>query len=58
MFEIFYKDDKPENVQSVLDAIFFDETLLAEVKGDLTLVKTNGKYPDVTITWTSSRKPG
>ena len=42
------------NVQAVLDAIFFDETLLGEVKGNMTLVQTNGKYPDVKIEWSSS----
>ena len=42
------------NVQAVLDAIFFDETLLGEVKGNMTLVQTNGKYPDVKIEWASS----
>ncbi len=42
------------NVQAVLDSIFFDETLLAEVKGNLVLVQQNGKYPDVKIEWTSS----
>lgn len=42
------------NVQAVLDSIFFDETLLSEVKGNMTLVQTNGKYPDVLIEWASS----
>ena len=42
------------NVQAVLDSIFFDETLLAELKWNLTLVKKNGKYPDVKIEWSSS----
>lgn len=42
------------NVQAVLDSIFFDETLLSEVKGNMTLVQTNGKYPDVKIEWASS----
>lgn len=42
------------NVNAVLESIFFDETLLSEVKGNMTLVQTNGKYPEVKIEWTSS----
>ena len=48
------KEQHQANVQAVLDSIFFDETLLSEVKGNMTLVQQNGKYPDVAITWTSS----
>lgn len=44
------------NVQAVLDSIFFDETLLSEVKGNMTLVQSNGKYPDVKIEWASSEE--
>ena len=42
------------NVNAVLESIFFDETLLSEVKGNMTLVQANGKYPEVKIEWTSS----
>lgn len=52
------KDDKElhqENVNAVLKAIFFDETLLGEVKKDLTFIQQNGKYPDVKISWTSDQ---
>ena len=42
------------NVQAVLDAIFFDETLLGEVKGNMNLVQTTQRYPDVKIEWASS----
>lgn len=42
------------NVNAVLDGIFFDDTQISEVKGNLALVQSNKKYPDVVITWTSS----
>ena len=42
------------NVNAVLDGIFFDDTQISEVKGNLALVQSNTKYPDVVITWTSS----
>ena len=42
------------NVNAVLDGIFFDDTQISEVKGNLALVQSNAKYPDVVITWTSS----
>ena len=48
------KEQHQANVNAVLDSIFFDETLLSEVKGKMTLVQSNGKYPDVKIEWNSS----
>ncbi len=52
------KDDEKEqhqaNVNAVLDMIFFDQTQLDEVKGNLTFVNKNGKYPDVAISWTTT----
>ena len=48
------KEQHQANVNAVLDSIFFDETLLSEVKGNVTFVQQNGKYPDVKIEWTTS----
>ena len=47
------KEQHQTNVQAVLDSIFFDETLLSEVKGNMTLVQANGKYPDVVASFCS-----
>lgn len=48
------KEQHQANVNAVLDSIIFDETLLSEVKGNLTFVQKNNKYPDVKIEWTTS----
>lgn len=48
------KEQHQANVNAVLDSIFFDETLLSEVKGNLTFVQQNNKHPDVKIEWTTS----
>lgn len=42
------------NVNAVLDGIFFDDTQISELKGNLALVQSNAKYPEVKIEWTSS----
>ncbi len=48
------KEQHQANVNAVLDMIFFDQTQLDEVKGNLTFVNKNGKYPDVAISWTTT----
>lgn len=45
-----------QNVNAVLEKIVFDSTLMESLTSNVTLVEKNARYPEVSISWTSSEE--